>query len=93
MPLAQAALNSKLEENDGQAVIIVRDTGIGIRHEDQRKIFDHFYRADKARSRQSGGTGLGLAIARWIVEQLGDSIAVTSILGAGSTFVVRFPVL
>lgn len=75
------------------AEVAVSDTGIGIPVEEQEKIFDRFYRVDKARSRAGGGTGLGLAIARAIVEGHGGRISVASELGRGSTFLVRLPVL
>jgi signal transduction histidine kinase len=74
------------------AVVVIRDTGIGMSEEDVPKIFDRFYRSDKARSRDSGGSGLGLAIARWIVDVHRGSIVVQSRLGAGSEFRVTLPV-
>jgi signal transduction histidine kinase len=67
------------------------DSGIGINLEDQAHIFERFYRADKARSRELGGAGLGLAIARWIVVQHHGSLEVESILGKGSTFILELP--
>jgi signal transduction histidine kinase len=79
-----------LERSDGQAVLRVRDTGIGIDPDDLSHIFDRFYRADRARSRQ--GTGLGLSIAKTLVEQeLGGHISAESTPGKGSTFSVRLP--
>lgn len=71
--------------------IQVQDTGIGISQEDQKNIFDRFYRVDKARTRQMGGHGLGLAIAKWIVEAHKGSIQVSSKLGEGSTFTIKIP--
>ncbi len=79
------------EEKDGQAVICVRDSGIGIAEEDQVRIFERFYRVDKTRSREFGGAGLGLAIAQWIVQQHRGKIQVESTLGAGSIFRVELP--
>jgi heavy metal sensor kinase len=81
----------RLQSDDGFAVADVRDTGTGIPADDIGRVFDRFYRADHARSRESGGTGLGLAIARWIAEAHGGEIRVESELGTGSTFKVRIP--
>jgi heavy metal sensor kinase len=78
-----------LERTEGNAVLMVRDSGPGIATEEQVKIFERFYRADKARSRKEGGVGLGLAIAKWIVTQHRGTIAVRSEVGAGSTFFVQ----
>ena len=69
----------------------VRDFGSGIASEHLTRIFERFYRVDKARSRESGGTGLGLAIARHMVEMQGGTIRAESELGAGSNFLVRLP--
>jgi heavy metal sensor kinase len=80
-----------LEQKAENAVLTVRDSGVGIAEEDQTKIFERFYRVDKARSRAQGGTGLGLAIAQWIVTQHRGSIAVESRPGEGSTFRVELP--
>lgn len=72
----------------GQVVLAVSDTGIGIAPEDRERIFDRFYRVDKARSREMGGNGLGLAIAQEIVNLHQGSIAIESELGKGTTFLV-----
>jgi signal transduction histidine kinase len=77
--------------NGESAVITVQDSGVGIAEEDQGKIFDRFYRVDKARSRAQGGAGLGLAIAQWIVTQHRGSITVESRPGQGTTFRVELP--
>ncbi|HKE23449.1 MAG TPA: ATP-binding protein [Bryobacteraceae bacterium] len=84
-------VNIGLEAQDGFAVVSVADTGIGITEADMPHIFDRFWRADKARSREHGGAGLGLSIARWIVEQHGGSIEVQSKPGKGSLFCIRIP--
>jgi heavy metal sensor kinase len=76
---------------NGSALAAVRDTGIGIAAEDLANVFERFYRADKARSRQSGGVGLGLSIGRWIAEAHAGAIEVQSTPGRGSIFQVRLP--
>jgi len=73
--------------------IAVKDTGHGIEHEHLPHLFDHFYRTDKARARDSGGTGLGLAIVKGIVEAHGGTVAVETTVGVGSKFTLRLPVL
>jgi two-component system phosphate regulon sensor histidine kinase PhoR len=75
----------------GMVEFSVRDFGQGIGSEHLERIFERFYRVDKARSRDSGGTGLGLAIARHVVEMQGGTIRVESELGAGSSFLVTLP--
>ena len=80
-----------LTGSDDSAVAEFRDTGIGISAVDLPNIFDRFYRADKARSREFGGVGLGLSIAWWVAEAHRGSIEVQSIPGAGSVFRVRLP--
>ena len=80
-----------LEPERNEAVIRVRDTGIGIAPPEQKKIFDRFYRVNSDRSRQTGGSGLGLAISKAIAQAHKGTIEVTSELGTGSTFTVRLP--
>jgi heavy metal sensor kinase len=79
------------ERKDDRALISVRDNGFGIPEEKQTRIFERFYRVDKARSRDLGGAGLGLSIAQWIVEQHHGRITVESTPGAGSIFRVELP--
>lgn len=75
------------------AVVSIADTGIGIPAEDQSRLFERFFRADKARSREAGGSGLGLAICQSIVEAHGGSISFTSRQDSGTTFTVRLPLV
>ena len=70
----------------------VKDNGIGIPREDVGKVFDRFYRVDKARSRESGGTGLGLSIAQEIVIRHGGTMAVQSAPGRGTAITMTLPV-
>jgi len=78
------------EESD-EAVIEVTDTGVGIAAEHHERLFERFYRVDKARSRELGGTGLGLAIVKHLCQAVGGSVSVQSQPGKGSTFQVRIP--
>ena len=90
---APGSVHLSLEPKGDSAVITVRDSGVGIAEEEQSKIFERFYRVDKARSRVQGGAGLGLAIAQWVVTQHRGSIAVESRSGAGTTFRVELPII
>jgi two-component system phosphate regulon sensor histidine kinase PhoR len=69
----------------------VADTGIGIPRDDLPRIFERFYRVDKARSRELGGTGLGLSIVKHLMQSIGGQIDVSSRVGAGSRFTVALP--
>ncbi|MEL6788120.1 MAG: HAMP domain-containing sensor histidine kinase, partial [Cyanobacteria bacterium J06607_15] len=82
-----------LYRQNRSAVISVRDTGIGIAADQVNKVFDRFWRADKARTRREGGTGLGLAISAAIVKRHGGRISVTSELNIGTCFLVRIPLI
>lgn len=76
-------------QRDDEIILIFEDDGIGIDEEQQKHIFERFYRADQARDRS--GTGLGLSIVKWIVEEHGGKIEVSSKLNKGTTFEVRLP--
>lgn len=82
---------SSLNEERQEGILHIKDTGMGIPYKEQKRIFERFYRIDKARSRSSGGTGLGLAIAKEMMEMHHGRIELDSIPGKGSTFHLIFP--
>jgi two-component system OmpR family sensor kinase len=82
-----------LAKANGIAEIAVADTGIGIPAEDLPRVFDRFYRVDKARSRNMGGSGLGLSIAYWIAQAHGGNITVSSAVGEGTEFRITLPTI
>lgn len=86
-----SVIEAGLYRESGEILVMIRDSGIGISAEDQKWIFDRFYRVDKARSRAMGGTGLGLSIAKELMELHGGRIWVNSELGQGSEFWLAFP--
>lgn len=88
---AVGSVTLALSVESEEALLTVRDTGIGIGSEDLPHIFERFYRADQAHSRDQGGSGLGLAIASSIIQEHHGQIAVESTPGQGSTFLVRLP--
>jgi two-component system phosphate regulon sensor histidine kinase PhoR len=87
----QGSVSVTVKATDAEVRIKVKDTGPGIAPEHLGRIFERFYRVDRARSRESGGTGLGLALVRHVVERSGGSVAVASEAGAGTTFTLTLP--
>ncbi len=88
----EGSVTLSLTNDENYAMIKVSDTGIGILPEDLPHIFERFYRADRARSRDRGGSGLGLTIVQNIVQEHQGTIEVESTPGQGSTFTLRLPV-
>ena len=82
----------EVEATEGEVLLRVSDSGVGIPSKDVPRIFERFYRVDRARSRETGGTGLGLAIVKHVAENHFGRIQVESELGSGTTFLVTFPV-
>ena len=91
-PSGRVTITVKKDGITFNTILKVEDTGIGISEEDQRRIFERFYRVDKGRSRETGGTGLGLSIVRQLVTLHGGDISVQSTPGKGSTFTVKIPI-
>jgi len=81
----------ELQRRQNKIEIKIKDTGMGISEEDQVRIFERFYKADKSRTRSNGGSGLGLSIVKKIVEMHKGMVNVESSLGAGTTFIVSLP--
>ena len=84
-------INVSASKLNDDVIIQVKDHGQGIHEDEQKRIFDRFYRVDKARSRETGGTGLGLAIAKVITEEHHGEVSVSSKVGEGSTFTLCLP--
>ena len=82
---------ARIVRRPGELRCEVEDTGIGIEPADQARVFERFYRVDKARSRDLGGTGLGLSIVKHLANSLGGTVSLESAPGRGSTFRVHFP--
>jgi two-component system, OmpR family, phosphate regulon sensor histidine kinase PhoR len=89
-PGGEVHVGAALDSNH-RVAIIISDTGVGIPSQDLPRIFERFYRIDKARSRQVGGTGLGLSIVKHVVERMNGAVEVESTLGRGSAFTLRLP--
>jgi len=83
----------ELDARDSDAVLRVRDTGEGIPYRDLPHIFERFYVVDRSRTRGSGGAGLGLAIVKGIVDAHGGSVSAESMLGRGTAFTIRLPIM
>jgi heavy metal sensor kinase len=89
---AGETVSVRVRNGDGSQVTVeIQDHGPGIPPEDQDRVFERFYRVDKARGRKSGGAGLGLSIAKWAVEAHGGSIGLDSVSGQGCTFRITLP--
>ncbi len=86
-----SAAEKKLDDGTNRVVISVQDFGIGIAKKHLPRLFERFYRSDKARSRKLGGTGLGLSIVKHIAQTHGGEVAVQSQEGQGSTFFISLP--
>jgi len=84
-------VTAELEAHGADVRVRVSDTGVGIAPEAASHVFERFYRADKARSRDEGGFGLGLSIVKWIAESHHGAVELASAPGAGSTFTVTLP--
>ena len=86
-----SSVEVRAEASDGWVDVVVRDSGIGIPAKDLERVFERFYRVDRARSRDTGGTGLGLAIVRHVATNHRGEVFVESEEGVGSTFTLRLP--
>lgn len=87
------AVTIELDANGADAILRVRDTGVGIPYRDLPHIFERFYVVDRSRTRETGGAGLGLAIVKGIVDAHGGSISAESMLGSGTAFTIRLPIM
>ncbi len=85
-------INISLKAHEQTAVLEVKDSGIGISPQYQKRVFERFYRVDKVRSQSLGGTGLGLSIVKNIAEKHGGKVSVESQFGSGSTFIIQLPI-
>ena len=90
---AGGSVRVELDANGNDAIMRVRDTGVGIPYRDLPHIFERFYVVDRSRTRESGGAGLGLAIVKGIVEAHGGTVSTESMLGAGTVFTIHLPIM
>jgi two-component system phosphate regulon sensor histidine kinase PhoR len=90
-PGGSVTVSAETAEDDQNQAIKVRDTGAGIPAEHLPRVFERFYRVDRARSREAGGTGLGLAIVKHLARAHGGEAYVTSEVGVGSEFSIKLP--
>jgi len=88
---SSGAVSITLDRDGSLGELAIEDTGVGIPEQDRERIFERFYRVDKARSRELGGTGLGLSIVKHCVHAMGGTVHVDSASGRGSRFIVRLP--
>ncbi len=85
----EGSVSISLSDKKDEAIIVIKDTGIGLSAEDAEKIFDRFYRVDISRSRRTGGSGLGLSIVKSAIDKLGGQISLKSELNVGTTITIR----
>jgi signal transduction histidine kinase len=90
---AGGTVTVEIDANGNDAIMRVRDTGVGIPYRDLPHIFERFYVVDRSRTRESGGAGLGLAIVKGIVDAHGGTVSTESMLGSGTVFTVRLPIM
>ena len=90
---AGGSVTLELDANGNDAIMRVRDTGVGIPYRDIPHIFERFYVVDRSRTRESGGAGLGLAIVKGIIDAHGGTVATESMIGRGTLFTVRLPIM
>ena len=87
----QGEIEVRLEPQEGQALLTVRDTGVGIPSEEMPRMFERFHRIEHSRGRTHEGTGIGLALVQELVKLHGGTVSVASVMGQGSTFRVAIP--